>query len=223
MQCPRCRGENSEDSKVCTNCGLKLKISCPRCKSLNPVGQERCRACNLRLIRFCPECNAPNYPTAQACRKCGKQLLVECPNCKALNPADRTKCIKCSYDFKEKKMPEQEPLEKEITEIIPEEKVDLIPEHKIELAPIIRPPKLDEYAVLSVEFINLSAVRAKIKNPDLVLKLRNFFFHIVELNAKRFKEELIVLSEQTAAVNFVYQKNTSKYRTCFSINSISLF
>jgi|GEM_PF-1605508 len=226
MQCPRCREENSEDSKVCTNCGLKLKISCPRCKSLNPIGQERCHSCKLKLITFCPKCKAPNYPTALTCRKCHQQLLIECPNCKAFNPTDKAKCIKCSYDFKEKKatqeispkkkspdvIPEEKteqiPLEKKSSEVTPEEKIEQIPEQKIAQTPVIRPPKLEEYAVLSVEFINLSAIKTKIQNPDLVLKLRNFFFHIVELNSKKFKEESIVLSEQSAAINFLYQNNT---------------
>ncbi|MDD3012328.1 MAG: zinc ribbon domain-containing protein [Candidatus Gastranaerophilales bacterium] len=189
MQCPRCREENSENSKVCTKCGLKLKISCPKCKSLNSVGQERCRICKLKLITFCPECKAPNFPNALNCRKCGRKLLVQCSDCKVLNPADRTKCIKCNSDLKEKQ-------------------IEKIPEEKIEIAPVIKSAKLQEYAVLSVELINLSAVRAKIQNSDIVLKLRNFFFHVVELKAKKFKEESNVLSEQTAAISFVSQNNT---------------
>jgi len=208
MQCPRCRGENTEDSKVCTKCGLKLKISCPKCKSLNPVGQERCHNCKLKLITFCPECNAPNYPNAMTCRKCGKQLLVECQNCKALNPADRTKCLKCKADLKEKRKPEQ----------ILQEKIsqELSSEELIEKASEVRPPKLEEYAVLSIEFINLSAVKARIKNPELILKLRNFFFRIIESNAKKFNEESVVFSEQTAVINFMYQ-NSTKNSALYSI------
>jgi len=75
MICPRCKGENTETSVVCSHCNLKLKTACPRCKSLNKIGQSVCSSCNLRLIRFCPQCKTPNFPNASNCRKCNFELL----------------------------------------------------------------------------------------------------------------------------------------------------
>jgi len=74
MRCPRCKGENNENSLVCSHCELKLKSTCPRCKSLNKIGQSVCANCNLRLIRFCPQCKSPNFPNATNCRKCNFEL-----------------------------------------------------------------------------------------------------------------------------------------------------
>lgn len=79
MRCPRCGGENTENSTVCSQCNLKLKSACPRCKSLNRIGQAVCLRCNLKLIRFCPQCKAPNFPNIANCRKCGFQLLKPKP------------------------------------------------------------------------------------------------------------------------------------------------
>jgi len=207
MICPRCREENAEDSKVCTSCGLKLKISCPRCKNLNPVGQEICSTCKLKLIAFCPECKAPNYPTAKVCRKCGNKLLVECPNCKVLNPANRTKCLKCSFDLEKKDIPKQVNQQTKVQSPI-QENPEQKPETAIKKAPELKLPKLEEYAVLSVEFINLSAVRAKLKSTEIEKKLRKYFLHIINLTAKKFKEEYLVLSDQTAAIEFKCQNST---------------
>lgn len=78
MKCPKCKGENKEDSIVCSGCGLKLKTACPRCKALNKLGQPVCSSCNLKLIRFCPQCKTPNFPNVTNCRKCN----FEFPNTK---------------------------------------------------------------------------------------------------------------------------------------------
>jgi predicted ATPase len=208
MKCPRCREENTEDSKICKNCGLKLKISCPKCKNLNSIGQERCSSCNLKLITFCPECKAPNYPIAKVCRKCQKQLLLECPNCKSLNPVNTINCRKCSYNLKEKTLPKQ--VDQDITQLASEEtvqQVKSVQKNKLESPPKMPLPELQEYAVISIELINLSAIKAKIQRPDIVSKLQNFFIHVTELNAKKFKELSITLNEQTVAISFLHQNN----------------
>ncbi len=74
MRCPRCKGENAENTIICAGCGLKLQTVCPRCQSLNKIGQSSCANCNLMLIRFCPQCKTPNFPNAYNCRKCNFQL-----------------------------------------------------------------------------------------------------------------------------------------------------
>ena len=75
MICPRCKEKISEQDKVCSNCGLKLKTICPRCKEPNKLGQPKCAKCNLTLIRFCPKCKTPNFPHVKNCRKCGFKIL----------------------------------------------------------------------------------------------------------------------------------------------------
>ena len=75
MRCPRCKGENTDSTVVCSNCNLKLKSACPRCKSLNAIGQSTCTECNLKLIRFCPQCKTPNFPNVSHCRKCNFEIL----------------------------------------------------------------------------------------------------------------------------------------------------
>lgn len=204
MKCPRCREENTEDSKLCKKCGLKLKITCPKCKNLNSIRQERCLSCNLKLINFCPECKAPNYPTAKICRKCDKQLLLECPNCKSLNPLNSINCKKCRSSFVPKS--EEEVIVKEVPKAASEDKI--VSPQKIKL------PELAEYSVLSIELINLSAIKAKVQKTEIITKLQNFFIHVAELNAKRFKENIIILNDQTVSISFIHQnslKNSALY------------
>lgn len=206
MKCPRCREENTEDSKICKKCGLKLKISCPKCKNYNSIGQERCSSCNLKLITFCPECKAPNYPTAKVCRKCNKQLLMECPNCKSLNPLNSVSCKKCNYSFVQQS--ETEKTEKNTDKIVANEKI--VSPKKVKF------PELENYSVLSVELINLSAIKAKVQKTDILNKLQNFFIHVAELNAKKFKEDVIILNDQTVAISFIHQ-NSLKNSALYSI------
>lgn len=196
MICPRCRGNNPEENEICSNCGLKLKITCPRCKSPNPIGQEKCFNCNLRLIHFCPECKAPNHPTVKNCRKCKAQLLKECPECKILNPVNAPKCLKCGSEFEIKESIQSPPK-------IQQEKPEI-------------PSGLSDYAVLSAELINLSAIKTKIKFNDVFVKLQNRFYDIIAAEGKRKNEISKKLSDQVMAVEFKNAKST-KFSAVYAI------
>ncbi|MFH0702487.1 MAG: zinc ribbon domain-containing protein [bacterium] len=186
MNCPGCGQKNQENDKVCSKCGLNLKIACPRCKALNLIGQEKCFSCNLKLISFCPKCKTPNHPTAKNCKKCGEQLLKECPECKALNSISRTECFKCKKGFK--------PV--------------------IQQAPSVKSVSLQDYAVLSVELINFSAIKAKIQQDDTFLKLQNRFFQIIALEAKNNSETAKKLSDKVMAIEFKNAKSTKISAAC---------
>ncbi|HSA07498.1 MAG TPA: zinc ribbon domain-containing protein [Candidatus Gastranaerophilales bacterium] len=115
MICPRCREKNSEEDKVCKNCGLKLKTICPRCKEPNKLGQAKCVKCALTLIRFCPACKTPNFPHVKNCRKCGVEMLKKTSAQKkqpAIKEIEKEK-IEPQKEIKQSQKPEKELLEQE--------------------------------------------------------------------------------------------------------------
>ena len=169
--------EENDQNVICFKCGLKLAITCPRCQKPNYISEEKCSSCNFRLIAFCPQCKAPNNPAAKNCRKCDFELLTTCSKCNTLNAVSNAKCVKCKSEF-------DKPL-------------------KIQQKPAI----LEEYAVLSVELINLKVIRTKIKRIELVEKLVNNFYQIITKEAKNNSEATVKLSESALAIKFQNFKN----------------
>jgi len=51
MKCPNCKEEISNNSKFCSNCGIKIKLSCPKCKSVIKQGDNFCSNCGCKLIK----------------------------------------------------------------------------------------------------------------------------------------------------------------------------
>ena len=49
MECPKCRHENPEDAKFCSECGHKLELACPKCGKVNPSGSKFCNGCGHDL------------------------------------------------------------------------------------------------------------------------------------------------------------------------------
>ena len=49
MQCPKCRFENSGESKFCIECGEKMELECPNCGKFLPYGAKFCNECGHHL------------------------------------------------------------------------------------------------------------------------------------------------------------------------------
>lgn len=71
MQCPKCRSENAENAKFCSNCGKRID------------GKETCPSCGH-------ECDAK----ASFCEACGKQLKKEDPSSSQEKPKTNKKDTK---------------------------------------------------------------------------------------------------------------------------------
>ncbi len=49
MECPKCEFDNSDDTKFCNKCGLKLVFLCPDCGKVNPPDSHYCNDCGCKL------------------------------------------------------------------------------------------------------------------------------------------------------------------------------
>ena len=183
MICPSCRQEIANDIDICEKCGCKLKAVCPKCGTKNLIGTEKCSGCSLRLVFFCPECKAANNPKAKICRKCSAKLIAECPKCKTLCYITQKKCPACRYEFlKEPVKSQQEVSVKKNA-----------------------PP----FAVLAAEIINLSAIKSKIPDEELVNKLLAKFYQVLAKQAKFYSQSAKKISPQLMGIEF---KNASNYQ-----------
>ncbi|OGI02248.1 MAG: hypothetical protein A2104_08645 [Candidatus Melainabacteria bacterium GWF2_32_7] len=184
MNCPRCGGKNQENTKVCSDCGLKLKVTCPKCKGLNIIGREKCFRCGFRLILICPKCKTPNRPNAQNCRKCNFELLRVCPNCNTLNYVRELNCIKCSKAFASANYKNSESLTK------PEQ------------SSVNRHQDLGDSIFLSIELINFENIRKYLDSDDLTLKFQKEFQQIIVNEAKKNAKAVKKVSNQVIAIEF---------------------
>jgi class 3 adenylate cyclase/tetratricopeptide (TPR) repeat protein len=50
MKCPKCQFENSEGSKFCNECGVKLETACPKCGIGNQPGSKFCNQCGHQFF-----------------------------------------------------------------------------------------------------------------------------------------------------------------------------
>jgi RNA polymerase subunit RPABC4/transcription elongation factor Spt4 len=72
-RCPKCRSPIAEGQKVCSNCGLELKMVCPRCGKTTFLG-DHCDGCGARLMAKCPKCGAEQPPNGVRCVGCNKKI-----------------------------------------------------------------------------------------------------------------------------------------------------
>ncbi|OGI28041.1 MAG: hypothetical protein A2287_08510, partial [Candidatus Melainabacteria bacterium RIFOXYA12_FULL_32_12] len=184
MNCPRCGGKNQENTKVCSDCGLKLKVTCPKCKDLNIIGREKCFRCGFRLILICPKCKTPNRPNAQNCRKCNFELLRVCPNCNTLNYVRELNCIKCSKTFASANHKNSESL-------VPPEQ-----------SSVNRHQDLGDSIFLSIELINFENIKKYLDSDDLTLKFQKEFQQIIVNEAKKNAKAVKKVSNQVIAIEF---------------------
>ncbi len=49
MECPQCKGQNSETAEFCGQCGTKLGLRCSKCGFLNAAAAKFCQECGHRL------------------------------------------------------------------------------------------------------------------------------------------------------------------------------
>ncbi len=210
MKCPRCGEQNEIKNIKCLKCELSLKVICPRCKTLNPLGESKCLNCKLTLVQFCPSCKSANKPSANNCRKCDFNFITLCKRCNNPDTFDKQACSKCSA-----------PLLKEKKEIPP-------PQHTSSTSkPKSQTPaqKIDEkhqnlpkYPILTVELINLSVLKTKIPNFEIVQKILKRFYKPVLAEAKINEEKAIRISEQIVGIEFVSPKNL-KQSAYIAVNS----
>ena len=148
---------------------------CPKCKTKNNDEDIVCSNCGFKLKLKCPYCGTYNVIGAKSCSACGKQLLKVCPACKAVNFSTAKVCRKCSAPFSSKPVAEQ------TTESVP--------------------LTLEKYATLAVELINISSIKANIKNQDITLKVINKFYQIMILSLK------ILLRKNEGEPSAIYNLN----------------
>ncbi len=60
MQCPRCRAENREGRRFCSECGLSFASACPSCGFLNEGSEKFCGGCG-RSLTLAPHRRAAVY------------------------------------------------------------------------------------------------------------------------------------------------------------------
>jgi len=75
LRCPKCRNPITKEYKICSNCGISLRIVCPRCGKETFFG-DYCDNCDQRLVVVCsnPKCKTEQPPIGDVCIKCGKPL-----------------------------------------------------------------------------------------------------------------------------------------------------
>ena len=49
MKCPKCRHENPEDARFCSECAHKFELACTECGKVNPPGSKFCNDCGHSL------------------------------------------------------------------------------------------------------------------------------------------------------------------------------
>ncbi|MDA8139251.1 MAG: zinc ribbon domain-containing protein, partial [Desulfobacteraceae bacterium] len=49
MQCRKCRFQNPEGAKYCSECGARLELACPHCRKANPAESKFCNECGRNL------------------------------------------------------------------------------------------------------------------------------------------------------------------------------
>ncbi len=217
MKCPRCGELNEIKNIKCLKCELSLKVICPRCKTLNPLGESMCLNCKLTLVHFCPKCKSANKPSAKNCRKCSFDFIPPCKQCNTPNPHDKQVCSKCSA-----------PLIKETKETPPPPAVQPMPQptpppsqaqaQRADQRPVLRdsgtrtktpaqqvqqkPQDLPKYPILTVELINISVLKTKISNPEIVQKILKRFYKPVLAEAKVNGEKAIRINEQIVGIEY---------------------
>lgn len=154
---------------------------CPRCREENNEDNTICVKCGLKLKITCPKCKNLNPVGRKFCSGCNLKLISFCPECRAANIPTAKECRKCKRE-------------------LPDEKKQ--PEIKIQQAAAVKTSSLQNYAVISAELINISAIKAKIRNDEIVNKLLTQFYNIVALEAKKNGEGAKKLNEQVMAVEF---------------------
>jgi RNA polymerase subunit RPABC4/transcription elongation factor Spt4 len=75
LRCPKCRNPITKEYKICSSCGISLKIICPKCSKETFFG-DYCDNCQQRLVVVCsnPKCKTEQPPVGDVCVKCGKPL-----------------------------------------------------------------------------------------------------------------------------------------------------
>jgi hypothetical protein len=72
-RCPKCHDPIEKKWKVCSHCGLNLRIVCPFCGKVTFFGNY-CEDCGKKLMVNCPYCQFEQPPVSDKCIKCGKPL-----------------------------------------------------------------------------------------------------------------------------------------------------
>src|SRR5438105_15607902 len=50
MKCPRCQAENSDVTRFCEQCGIRLEAACPHCAQPVSVASKFCSSCGVALV-----------------------------------------------------------------------------------------------------------------------------------------------------------------------------
>ncbi len=86
MNCSQCGTENTDETKFCTNCGVKLVVpptTCPQCGAEVNPGVHFCGQCGQDMtqpiteeatITTCPKCGAEVSPGISFCGQCGQDI-----------------------------------------------------------------------------------------------------------------------------------------------------
>ena len=69
MQCPKCKHEISQDTKICPHCKKVLQLECPICKTLNRT--SICSKCGYTILSKCHNCGKVNLTEVGTCPSCG--------------------------------------------------------------------------------------------------------------------------------------------------------
>ena len=78
VNCTKCHGEMSPDSRFCPHCGHQMVVSnkCPSCGKDLPPEANFCMSCglDLRSKTACPRCSAKLPPGTKYCMSCGEKM-----------------------------------------------------------------------------------------------------------------------------------------------------
>lgn len=76
LRCPKCRQPIEESWKICSSCGIRLKVVCAFCGKEAPL-ELKCAHCGMPMLVECRDKKCREiqvYTKENKCTKCGKTL-----------------------------------------------------------------------------------------------------------------------------------------------------